>query len=424
MRGRPPSLPAAYVVAASLAAAFVTLVWILTPWQPLPGVTIEPAPVTQHFTPEEIARSEAFHDAIKWPSWFALAVGIAVPVGIGFGRLGRRLAAAAGERITRWPAQVAAITTAVLVAQWLATLPFRAWGQSVSTAYGLSTQSWGGWLVDAGKSLGVAVVLTAVALLILVGFARRFPSTWFAPAALAAAALVVAMSFAYPLVFEPLFNRFTPMRDDALRTRLLALADRDQVEVTEVLVADASRRTTAVNAYVSGFGATKRIVVYDTLLASASDDEVALVVAHELGHAAEDDVLVGTVEGAIGAALGVTGLFLVLRRPVVRRVAGTDDAGSPAVVPVVVALVTVGSFLALPVQNTVSRHVEARADAHALDLTQDPKTFIDAQQHLSVSNLTHLEPNDVLAFWFSTHPAPLDRIGMAVQWQRRYGGSP
>ncbi len=426
MRRRPGSLLAAYVAAAALAAIFLALVWTLTPWQPLPDATIEPAPVERYFTPQQIARSEAFHDAIKWPSWLALAVGIAVPVVIGFSPLGRRLAVAIRGRANRWPAQVAAITTMVLGTQWLATLPLRAWGHAVSTSYGLSTQSWAGWLADAGKSLAVAVVLTALALVLLVGFARRFPATWFAPAGLAAAALVVVLSFAYPVVFEPLFNRFTPMheKNSALQTRLLALAARDHVEVTEVLVADASRRTTAVNAYVSGFGASKRIVVYDTLLASAAADEVALVVAHELGHAAEDDVLVGTLEGAVGAAFGVTGLFLLLRRPVVRRLAGTDDAGNPAVVPVVLALVTVGSFLALPLQNTVSRHVEARADVHALDLTRDPPTFIAAQQRLSVTNLTHLEPNDVLAFWFTTHPAPLERIGLAEQWQRRYDGPP
>lgn len=424
MRRRPGPLLAGYVAAAALAAVFVVLVLTLTPWQPLPGANIEPAPVERYFTPEQVARSEAFHDAVKWPSWLALGVGIAVPVVIGFTPLGRHLAAAARSRARWWPVQVAAITTVVLTAQWVATLPFRAWGHSVSTSYGLSTQSWGGWLTDGGKSLAIALVLTALALVALVGIARRFPATWFAPAALTAAVVVMLMSFAYPIVIEPLFNRFTPMHDGALRTRLLELADSDQVAVTEVLVADASRRTTALNAYVSGFGASKRIVVYDTLLESASDDEVALVVAHELGHVAEDDVLVGTVLGAVGAAFGVTGLFLLLRRPAVRRLAGTADPGNPAAVPVVIALVTLGSFLALPVENTVSRRVEARADVHALDLTRDPRTFIAAQRRLSATNLTHLHPNDVLSFWFSTHPEPLDRIGLAVQWRRLHGGAP
>lgn len=209
MRRRPGSLLAAYVAAAALAAILLALVWTLTPWQPLPDATIEPAPVQRYFTPEQVARSEAFHDAIKWPSWLALAVGIAVPVVIGFTPLGRRLAAAVRGRANRWPVQVTAITTIVLVAQSLATLPLRAWGHAVSTSYGLSTQSWAGWLADAGKSLAVAVVLTALALVLLVGFARRFPATWFAPAGLAAAGLVVVSSFAYPVVFEPLFSRFT-----------------------------------------------------------------------------------------------------------------------------------------------------------------------------------------------------------------------
>jgi STE24 endopeptidase len=241
---------------------------------------------------------------------------------------------------------------------------------------------------------------------------------------LGAALLVVGASFAYPLVFEPLFNRFTPMPDSPLRARLLTLAARDSVDVHQVLIADASRRTTALNAYVSGFGSTRRLVVYDTLLASASDDEVAVVVAHELGHAAHDDVLVGTLEGAVGAALGTTVLFLVLGSGRVRRATGARSAGDPAVVPVVLALAAIGTFAVLPVQNLVSRHIEARADATALDLTRDPTTFIAVQQQLALSNLSHLQPNPVLEFWFDSHPDTLARIEMALQWERLHGARP
>jgi len=226
------------------------------------------------------------------------------------------------------------------------------------------------------------------------------------------------MSFAYPILVEPVFHTFTRLPDGPLRAELIELADESDVEVSDVLVADASRRTTALNAYVSGFGASKRIVIYDTLLTSASDAEISSIVAHELGHASHDDVLVGTLEGAVAAAFAMPALFLGLRPRLLRRATGAGSVGDPAVVPVVLGLAALVGFLAMPVQNTVSRHVEARADAHALDLTEDPATFIEIQQRLAVTNLSHLEPNPVLSFWFRSHPETLDRIGMAQAWER------
>ena len=403
-----------------LTSSLAVSIALMTPWGPAPDVSVAPASLSSYFTPAQIARSEAFFDAAKWPSWLSLAVGVAVPVGLGFSSLGKAVVRLVRRWSSRWWVQVVATGSVVVVVQRLVTLPFGIWTHRVATSYGLSTQSWGGYAIDAAKSLAITLAITSVGLILVVGLARRFPRTWFAPAAASAAGLVLLLSFAYPIVLEPLFNRFTPLADGPLRSRLLMLAARDDIAVSDVLVADASRRTTALNAYVSGFGASKRIVVYDTLLDSASDDEIALVVAHELGHAARDDVLVGTVEGALGAAAGVVAVFLLVRLPRTRRATGAGSAGDPAIVPVLLALVAVAALAAAPVENTVSRRVEARADIHSLDLTGDTSTFIAVQQRLAVSNLTHLQPNPVLAFWFSSHPAPLDRIGLALQWHRRH----
>ncbi|MGI8887761.1 MAG: M48 family metalloprotease, partial [Nocardioidaceae bacterium] len=244
-----------------------------------------------------------------------------------------------------------------------------------------------------------------------------FTHAWFSPAAAAAAAAGIVMSFAYPVVVEPVFNTFTPLADGPLRSSLMELAERDDVLVSDVLVSDASRRTTALNAYVSGFGSSKRIVVYDTLVESASQREIELIVAHELGHAKADDVVVGTAVGALGAALGVLVLFLVLQPDRLRRPGGATSVGDPAIVPVVLALSVFASILSAPAINAVSRQLEARADLHALNLTSDPRTFIDVQRRLAITNLTHLQPNQVLAFWFSSHPGSLERLGMADAWR-------
>jgi STE24 endopeptidase len=192
--------------------------------------------------------------------------------------------------------------------------------------------------------------------------------------------------------------------------------------VSAVVVAHASQRTTELNAYVSGFGSTKRIVVYDTLLRSTPDKQVELIVAHELGHATRDDVLVGTLEGAVAAVMAVAGLFILLRPERLRRPTGAGSMRDPAIVPVVLALASFAVVAALPVQDTISRHIEARADAHSLDLTADPADFIKMQQRLAVTNLNHLDPNPVLSDIFNSHPPPLDRIGMALAWQRLHDG--
>jgi STE24 endopeptidase len=253
-----------------------------------------------------------------------------------------------------------------------------------------------------------------------VALARRAPQTWWAWAAGAVAALVVVVSFAYPVVVEPVFNRFSPLPAGELRDDLLALAAADGVPVDDVLVADASRRTTALNAYVSGFSGTRRIVVYDTLL-RAPPDEVALVVAHELGHAQERDVLVGTLLGALGAAAAVCALFLVLSwAPLLGR-SGATGAGDPRVVPLLLALVAVGGLLVGPLSNLVSRRIETRADVHALELTRAPEVFVETQKRLARTNLSDLDPHPVAYALFATHPSTTERIALAREWERLRG---
>jgi STE24 endopeptidase len=188
--------------------------------------------------------------------------------------------------------------------------------------------------------------------------------------------------------------------------------------VRDVLVADQSRRTSRLNAYVSGFGSTRRMVVYDTLLAAASPAEVRLVVAHELGHARRNDVLHGTVLGALGAAAGMTGLALALTWPALLRRAGVASAADARVLPLVLALAAVAGLAAAPLQSLVSRRIEARADVFALDLSRDPATFVAMQRRLAVANLSDLEPPPLVYVFFGTHPTAPQRIALARTWAR------
>jgi STE24 endopeptidase len=408
------------VLLASL-ATFVVMVAVLTPWHPLPGAHITPAPLRSYFTPAQIARSDSFFAQARWPSWLGLLIGLVAAGVVGFTGVGRALVSGVRRRVRRWWLQVVTLVTLVVVIERVVGLPTDIWSELVYRSYGLSTQNWASWTLDQLESLVIALLLTSGLMLVLVGLARRFSRTWFLPAAAGAGALVVVLSFAYPVVVEPVFNRFTPLAAGPLRTQILALAHRDGVAVSDVLVADASRRTTALNAYVSGFGSTKRIVLYDTLLRSTPDKQIELIVAHELGHATRDDVLVGTLEGAVVAVMSVVVLFIVLRPERLRRPVGAGSMRDPAIVPVVLALAAFGTFAGLPVENTISRHIEARADAHSLDLTHDPGDFIKMQRRLAVTNIDHLDPNPILSDFFNNHPPPLDRIGMALAWERLHG---
>ena len=165
-----------------------------------------------------------------------------------------------------------------------------------------------------------------------------------------------------------------------------------------------------------GFGSTRRIVVYDNLLEQAPDDEIRNVVAHELGHASERDVLVGTLLGALGAAAAVIALFFLLSYSPLLGYAGVSGMGDGRVVALVLALVSVATLLFAPVQNLVSRRIEARADVHALDLTRDAETFTQMQRRLAMTAKADLTPNPVTFVWFGSHPSTAQRMAAARNW--------
>ncbi|MFZ0322903.1 MAG: M48 family metalloprotease [Actinomycetes bacterium] len=416
---------AALLAFAVLLVVVVVGTVVVTPWHPLgdvpAGDRVTPA-VAGDFTDSQIARGESFNAAVRVPGYLALATGLLVAALLGFTPLGARLVTAVARPLGGgWVWQVLLGGLAVLLVVRLCTLPFGVWAEALRRSAGLSTRSWAGWLTDVAKGFGVNAVLTLVVLLALIGLARWLPRWWWAPAAAGAALLVVAVSFAYPLVVEPVFNRFTSMPDGALRTSLLELAKQDGVAVDDVLVADASRRTSTLNAYVSGFAGSRRIVVYDTLLQQAPDSEVRLVVAHELGHAKENDVVTGTLLGALGAALSVVVLYLLLTWQGLLETAGARSAGDPRVLACVLALIALGTFLTSPVQSLVSRHIEARADVHALNLTQDPQTFALMQKRLAVSAQSDLTPPELGYLWFGSHPTAPERIAMARTWALAHG---
>ena len=254
------------------------------------------------FTAAELHRLHSFRSAIHPPAYLSYAVSVLVPLLLGFTPWGARLVTAVARPLGGgWFWRVVLGGLVLLLVVRLLELPFSIWSERVLRRYGISTQHWGAWTVDQLRGLGIALALALPVLALAYGMLHWLPRWWWAGAAGLVAALVLGISFAYPVVIEPLANKFTPLPAGPLRTSLLQLAAEDHVKVSDILVADASKRTTAENAYVSGFGATKRVVLYDTLLSQNENqpEQVRLVVAHELGHAKNQDVLTGTIEGAL-----------------------------------------------------------------------------------------------------------------------------
>ncbi|MBF9132533.1 M48 family metallopeptidase [Plantactinospora sp. S1510] len=396
---------------------------LLVPWHRPPAPRVDQLAALDELRPEDVARGRAFKSALRPGSYGGMAVGLLVALLLGLTPLGAKLVGLVGRPFgNNWIAQAVLGGLAVVLVADLLTLPFAAWRHSVVTRYGLATQGWGGWTIDLLKSYAVSAVIGAVALLGFYTVIRLAPRWWWAFGAAGAAVLVTLLSFVLPVLVEPIFNRFTPMESGPLRTELMALAERDDVPVRDVLVADASRRTRAVNAYVSGFGPTRRIVVYDTLLREAPPAEVTSVVAHELGHAKDRDVLTGTLTGALGAAVAVVALYLLGSWGALLRAAGVDSVADPRAFPLLIALVTVAGLVAAPAQAWVSRQVEARADAHALALTGDPAAFDAMQRRLSSINLADPDPPRWEYLYSASHPSTVERMAAARAYARGAGG--
>ena len=402
-----------------LLAAIVIVAAVTIPWHRPPAPRADQLAALRELPRAQVDRAREFHAALRPVRYGAMAVGLAGVLLLGLTTLGARLVSLAGRPFgDNWIAQAVLGGLAVVLVTELVTLPFAAWRHTIVVRYGISTQSWAGWAVDLLKSYAVGAVIGGLALLGFFAVAHFLPRWWWAPGAAGAAALVVLLSFVLPVLVEPVFNRFTPMPAGPLRGELIALADRDGVPVKDVLVADASRRTRAVNAYVSGLGPTRRIVVYDTMLTEAAPDEVVSVTAHELGHAKDRDVLTGTVLGALGTAAGVIAVFLLGSWAGLLRRAGVESIGEPRAVALLVAVAAVAGLVAGPAQAFVSRRIEARADAHALALTGDPATFEAMQRRLGTVNLSDPDPPAWEYVMSASHPSTVERMAAARAYAR------
>jgi STE24 endopeptidase len=407
------------MVWASVAAGVATLLL-----RPRSGL-IEPAPVAarEYFSDEEIDRARAYQRPQR-------ALGL-LAMGLEGGALAlvvlrppRSFQEALDRAGTRPLGGAAALGAGMSLGFGLLSLPLSAIRHKRAVSAGISVQKWGAWLSDVGKASAIGAGMNAGALAGAMALVRRYPQRWWAPAAAGATGLSSALILLSPVLLDPVFNKFERLPEGDLRSEVLDPAKRAGVEVGEVYRVDASRRTTAANAYVTGLGKTKRVVLYDTLLRDFPPDEVRSVVAHELSHVRHRDVPRALTWLAIVAPAGLHLVERLTERlagpPRSRRRRRRHEPG-PEMLPALVLTLGAVSFAGNMAANALSRRVETRADKFALDLTEDPEAFIELERRLALKALAEPEPPKLLQKLFGTHPSTLERIGYGLTWKKRAG---
>jgi STE24 endopeptidase len=398
-------LPIAVVAAIVVAEGAVLLL------RPRDGV-ITPARVDVHdyFTSQQIKRARDYGrpQLALYGASLLVQGGLLVLL---IRRPPRRLRGLAGSRRPILAGGVAG--AGIVTALTIAALPISAISRQRSVDVGLSTQSWGGWGADVAKSAAIDVVFAAAGGALLLGLVRRFPRRWWIPGSVGVVAVSTLFVYAGPAVLDPLFNKFTEIPPGPVRSEVLDLAKRSHVKVDHVYEIDASRRTTAANAYVTGLGATKRVVLYDTLLKRFKPAERRVVVAHELGHVHYDDVPHGLLFLALVAPFGT----LAVKR-LTDAMTPEGGSGTAAMFPALLLSLAIVSTGITTVSNQLSRRIEARADSFSLRISHEPKAFIDSEKRLTLQNLSDPDPPDWITWLLGTHPPTIERIGIAVAYER------
>jgi STE24 endopeptidase len=386
----------------------------------------------EKFTEQEIEDGYRLSVQLKLISW----AGIFLELGFLLAIAGTGRARWFADRFDRWSGARWWLALLYMggfcfLALSLLSLPLAIIRLEVLQTWGMSHQALVDWLGDYGKRIGLSAGIGALVLIGWYALMRWLPRLWWAAAAALGSVLAVAFAWLLPIWIDPLFHTFTPLSQytnpkikvtdlQQLQTSIPKLAAGAGVPVQEVLVMDASRQGSHTNAYFTGFGATRRIVLYDTLLENHTPAEIEVILAHEIGHWQHRHIAIGLTLGSVALLIGLYLLSCVLRWAINRRPFMLHSPADPAGLPLILLLAFAGSLLTQPVENAISRHFERQADWTALELTRQPEVFIAAERQLARDNKSNLVPNPLAVFWFATHPPAWERIDMAREWEQKH----
>lgn len=313
-----------------------------------------------------------------------------------------------------WYTRLAVIIVFLLVVDAIIDLPFDIWMTfGHERKWGFSTQTPAGFVSDLVKGLAVNLVLTSALLFALWALIRSTELWWVAGWAVFFLFSVV-LAVLGPVVIMPLFNKFTPLDNETLADRLRGLARKAGLAISEVRVMDASKRTRKDNAFFTGFGQTRRVVLFDNLLAQP-ETAIECVVAHELGHWRRRHLARQLVVGTVTSFLVFLAVYLVSAWPAALRWAQVESVSDPAALPLVVLSLVGAQLLIRYFAAWYSRALERQADVEALELT-DAAGFSEMMRGLVTRNLAELAPSR-LSYLSATHPPPAERLELAKRWR-------
>jgi STE24 endopeptidase len=281
--------------------------------------------------------------------------------------------------------------------------------------WGFSTQNQTAWWIDYLKNSGIELLISLVGGLIFFWLVNRLSRNWWLVSAVLFSLWLIIESLCWPIVISPLFNHFEPLPNSATLTMVDDLAQRAGLNLSAVLVIDASRQTTLANAYFTGVGSTQRIVIYDTLLRNYSFPEVKAVIAHEMGHWRHNDVVHGLFYGMLGGFI-VFALLTILLRPWLT----INSKKPPQLWAALQLALLLLLFVSNPLQSAISREMELSADRFSLELTGDLNAEIQLQKDLARIGLSDLSPPRFIVWFSYSHPPALARINALEQESSRH----
>ncbi|WP_438448736.1 M48 family metallopeptidase [Gorillibacterium sp. sgz5001074] len=378
-----------------------------------------PADPATFMNARELRVSEVYSAQRNWLFFIAYPWEWGIYILLLFSGWAKRLEAAMERRglpgLLRYPLFAGAVNAIAFFSY----LPVRYIGYRLSLANGISTQTLPGWLRDKLVGFGTDTVILAVVTTVAFWFIRR-GGRWWLKLWLLSVPFTLFMMYIQPVVLDPLYNQFTRLSDPVLESKILTLADQAGVPADRVYEADMSRKTNALNAYVNGIGSSLRIVLWDTLF-RLEQREILLIVAHEIGHYTMHH-LEWSAFGAIVSSfflllVGQAALVWVIKRW--GRHWGIDRVSRASAVPVVLLVLSLITFITLPVSNAVSRRAEAAADDYAMRLIGSAEGAVSMNQKLAKTTYDDVDP-PLLVLWFrSTHPSAMERILAADAFDTR-----
>jgi Zn-dependent protease with chaperone function len=340
------------------------------------------------------------------------------------------------ERVSKYSfPQAMIVVPLLLLTTSLLDLPLDAYEHSVSLRYGLSVQSWGSWFSDVAKGFVVAAIFLTFVLWLAIFIIRRSPRRWWFYFWLILQPIQVLLFIVTPLIIDPLFNKFEPLEKNnpQLVEAIEKVTQRGGLSIPRerMFLMKASEKTTELNAYVTGFGPSKRVVVWDTTIQKASTPETLFVFGHEMGHYVLDHVIYGMILVAI---FSLVALYLAYRVSgwMLRRFGGRwhiRELGDWAVLPMGFLILSVFGFFASPVFNSISRQMEHNADIYGLEVTHGinanpQEAGAHAFQTLGELSLVYPYPGRLRTFWYGSHPSIPDRVRFAHEYDPWSKGEP